>query len=140
MENFNKIRDHVFNTQSKLKIKGNHIIKLRKQLNNGSLLTNIIANKTFIFKKSFFDLLPKWMPDDVINKCMKCNGKFGVCRWKYHCRVCGGIFCSNCTDNYDSFLPFYVEEVRICTSCFLVKKYKNTGYVMNFSYEALPNK
>ena len=118
----------MFEAHSKLKIKGDLIKKLKKQENKGGLINNIITYRPFIFKKSFFDLLPKWMPDDVINKCMKCDYKFTFCRWKYHCRVCGGIFCTDCSNNYDTYLPFYVNEVRICSICFSGKKYKISTY------------
>jgi len=132
LEDLNLIRDIVVDAFSKLKIKEDHIANLRNKLNTTSLLTNIIANKTFIFKKSFFDLLPKWMPDDVVNRCMNCEKRFGLCTWKYHCRVCGGVYCSTCSANYDNFLPFYVDEVRMCNGCFSVKKYKTTYYEINY--------
>jgi len=130
----------VFDAFSKLKIKGEHIEILKSKVNQGSLLKSLISKKNFIFKHSYFDLLPKWMPDDVINKCMGCDKKFGVTRWKHHCRVCGGIFCSPCSDFFGSFLPFYVDEVRICQKCFVDKKHKNANFEINQSNENTPVK
>ena len=38
-----------------------------------------------------------WIPNDKIKKCFKCNIEFGLLTRKHHCRICGRIFCSNCS-------------------------------------------
>ena len=38
-----------------------------------------------------------WIPNDKIKKCFKCNVEFGLLTRKHHCRICGRIFCSNCS-------------------------------------------
>lgn len=131
LENLNKIRDQVFDSNSKIKLLNEHLQRLKLKLNQGSQLEDAIQKKSFLFKKSFFDLIPKLLPLEIINRCMKCDKKFGLCRWKHHCRVCGNIYCSECTGNTDSFLPFYIDEVRICFCCFTNKKYKLQGIEMS---------
>tara|TARA_Y100000389_G_scaffold168329_1_gene173927 strand:+ start:3906 stop:5960 length:2055 start_codon:yes stop_codon:yes gene_type:complete len=38
-----------------------------------------------------------WIPNDKIKKCFKCNVEFGLLTRKHHCRICGRIFCSDCS-------------------------------------------
>ena len=38
-----------------------------------------------------------WIPNDKIKKCFKCKVEFGLLTRKHHCRICGRIFCSNCS-------------------------------------------
>ena len=38
-----------------------------------------------------------WVPDNKVNKCTKCNKGFTFLYRKHHCRICGNVFCNNCT-------------------------------------------
>lgn len=42
---------------------------------------------------------PVWVPDHRVDKCGTCQGAFGVWKRKHHCRMCGNVFCWNCTSN-----------------------------------------
>lgn len=75
---------------------------------------------------------PTWMPDRDASTCSGCHSRFsGVFRTgKHHCRLCGKVFCENCTKNRLSikdplspsgFLPGDHDEQRVCQTCFTVK-------------------
>ncbi|GAA5897193.1 hypothetical protein JCM6882_001813 [Rhodosporidiobolus microsporus] len=52
-----------------------------------------------------------WMKDDSVRECTSCQSKFALWNRRHHCRVCGHIFCNNCS-------PFNVEKIgRVCTGC-----------------------
>src|SRR5579871_5168743 len=38
----------------------------------------------------------KWIPNDAVKNCQKCNGEFGIWVRRHHCRACGKIFCYKC--------------------------------------------
>ena len=40
-----------------------------------------------------------WLPDDLCGSCMKCQLPFGLWRWTHHCRVCGGLYCRDCSSH-----------------------------------------
>merc|ERR1712223_898414 len=61
-----------------------------------------------------------WVPDHAVSSCMRCRTQFWFGRRKHHCRNCGQLFCSECSDN---LAPIPSEQlyhpVRICDDCFL---------------------
>lgn len=59
----------------------------------------LIDNKR---KKSNPIQIPKrktsiWIPDHKVNNCFSCNERFNIIKRKHHCRLCGRIYCHNCT-------------------------------------------
>ncbi len=42
----------------------------------------------------------KWVDDELVNNCHICNKEFSVYYRKHHCRVCGRIFCYECSSNF----------------------------------------
>lgn len=68
--------------------------------------------------------VPRLIPEEFVQRCQGCDINFGLCTWKYHCRVCGFVFCFYCSWNFDNFLPFYMYAVRICNKCISNKKNK----------------
>jgi hypothetical protein len=46
----------------------------------------------------------RWLDDDDVLSCLQCNKEFDFFNRKHHCRRCGGIFCSTCS-NYLHFIP-----------------------------------
>ena len=94
-------------------------VKLEKNQNG---IKNINLGIEFILNN-----IPRLIPEEFINKCQGCEMKFTMCRWKYHCRVCGCVFCFYCTWNFDYFLPFYLHVIRICNMCIAEKK--NISYL-----------
>ena len=43
---------------------------------------------------------PPWMADSAASSCMQCNQEFSLFNRRHHCRICGNIFCSLCSANY----------------------------------------
>ena len=61
-----------------------------------------------------------WIPDDFSNRCQNCCTGFG-CFFsrRDHCRMCGGLFCTDCVANYAYVPPFYINcKVPVCDLCF----------------------
>jgi hypothetical protein len=87
--------------------------------NNSNIISKCDISKGSI---AIIEKVPRLIPEEFFEKCYGCKMNFGVCRWKYHCRCCGYVFCFYCSWNYDNFLPFYLQSVRICDRCITDKK------------------
>jgi len=62
-----------------------------------------------------------WVPDHAVTHCAGCDCEFWMVRRKHHCRNCGRVFCSDCT-NYFTAVPHQHLDVpvRVCRQCFLL--------------------
>jgi len=62
-----------------------------------------------------------WVPDHAASQCMGCHTQFWFGRRKHHCRSCGRLFCSECSEQS---IPIPAEQlyqpVRVCDQCFQV--------------------
>ncbi|KAJ9588899.1 hypothetical protein L9F63_017777 [Diploptera punctata] len=59
---------------------------------------------------------PPWAEGDI---CLECGAKFGLTMRKHHCRHCGRILCSKCSDRDVPILKFGLNKpVRVCGVCF----------------------
>eukprot|EP00879_Flechtneria_rotunda_P010433 GHRR01010909.1.p1 GENE.GHRR01010909.1~~GHRR01010909.1.p1 ORF type:complete len:2140 (+),score=1004.14 GHRR01010909.1:414-6833(+) len=62
-----------------------------------------------------------WVDDSKCKACYECETPFSVFVRRHHCRVCGRIFCSNCTVNTfpSSRDPGITEQgwLRVCNYC-----------------------
>jgi len=75
-----------------------------------------------------------WIPDEAFNKCQICKEiEFGFFTRRHHCRHCGRLCCSECS-NYKAKLPSFgfKEDVRVCKECY--------GPIMNAKKQELPAK
>ena len=60
-----------------------------------------------------------WMDDETCKKCHSCEKPFSVLRRKHHCRACGRIFCSSCSNrSIDGAEYGYQGLVRACSECY----------------------
>ena len=56
-------------------------------------------------KKNISDIsIPKttpimWIPSENVTNCYNCGINFSLLNRKHHCRMCGRIFCNNCSCN-----------------------------------------
>lgn len=41
----------------------------------------------------------EWIDSSLIKKCSKCAKPFTMTNRKHHCRDCGNVFCSKCSEN-----------------------------------------
>lgn len=59
-----------------------------------------------------------WMKDESAKECFTCAKPFTTFRRKHHCRICGQIFCSNCTSLISGESFGYSGRMRICGKCY----------------------
>ncbi|CAH0481967.1 unnamed protein product [Peronospora belbahrii] len=72
---------------------------------------------------------PRWVKDDHIKACVKCNVEFDLIKRKHHCRCCGLIFCGHCSANFDRVVKFsFMDPVRLCNNCASMTKNENVFY------------
>jgi len=61
-----------------------------------------------------------WVPDHAASQCMGCHTQFWFGRRKHHCRSCGLLFCSECSEQA---VPLPSEQlyqpVRVCDQCYV---------------------
>ncbi|KAF4516889.1 hypothetical protein B566_EDAN011234 [Ephemera danica] len=61
---------------------------------------------------------PPWAEGDI---CLECGCKFGLTMRKHHCRHCGRLLCSKCSNCEVPILKFGLNKpVRVCGTCFQV--------------------
>eukprot|EP01126_Amoeba_proteus_P061161 TRINITY_DN8173_c0_g2_i2.p1 TRINITY_DN8173_c0_g2~~TRINITY_DN8173_c0_g2_i2.p1 ORF type:complete len:127 (-),score=20.91 TRINITY_DN8173_c0_g2_i2:58-438(-) len=62
---------------------------------------------------------PIWTPDDEVNICPLCRVPFSIFRRKHHCRMCGTIICSDCSQN-TALVQYYDKKSRerACDKCY----------------------
>ncbi|TKR80537.1 hypothetical protein L596_014598 [Steinernema carpocapsae] len=74
-----------------------------------------------------------WMPDSTGKECYECQEKFTAFRRRHHCRLCGQIFCSKCSNaQIPGALLGYMGDLRLCSYCARIVE----SYLMNQSSEA----
>eukprot|EP00794_Sanderia_malayensis_P012330 gene12330-13603_t len=60
-----------------------------------------------------------WVKDEGVERCSNCDVKFTLAERRHHCRKCGKIFCSKCTqDRYPVAQLSIFRPVRVCKRCF----------------------
>ena len=59
--------------------------------------------------------LTSWEKDVEVSACRRCRRDFTLFRRKHHCRLCGRIFCSDCSGEKAKVNG---EEQRACVDCF----------------------
>ena len=63
-------------------------------------------------------MVDHWMKDEHSESCVDCKVKFTIYERKHHCRNCGKVFCSSCSQ-YQAEIPRLkiLQPVRVCKSC-----------------------
>nr|XP_022299386.1 activating transcription factor 7-interacting protein 1-like isoform X2 [Crassostrea virginica] len=61
---------------------------------------------------------PIWIPDTRVTMCMICTSEFSVTWRRHHCRACGRVVCSNCSDNRAPLEYLRNKSMRVCDECF----------------------
>lgn len=61
----------------------------------------------------------RWIPDDATSHCMCCKRqKFSLVTRRHHCRRCGRVVCSSCSQNRVEIVEIYGDlPVRVCLEC-----------------------
>ncbi|XP_069120425.1 FYVE and coiled-coil domain-containing protein 1-like isoform X2 [Argopecten irradians] len=60
----------------------------------------------------------KWMDDKAVLNCLGCKTEFSFTVRKHHCRMCGKIFCFNCSNNW-IMTAHSSKKSRACNLCYL---------------------
>jgi len=63
-------------------------------------------------------MVDHWVRDEVAEACVDCGIKFTIYERKHHCRNCGKVFCSSCSQ-YQAEIPRMKihQPVRVCKPC-----------------------
>ncbi|CAC5395607.1 FYCO1 [Mytilus coruscus] len=59
----------------------------------------------------------KWLDEKDITQCMQCRTDFSFTIRKHHCRICGRVFCYQCSDNWMQ-TAHSSKKSRACRMCF----------------------
>ena len=79
---------------------------------------------------------PVWVPDSSTDRCARCKKSIRagfsahtfVTTGKHLCRVCGGVFCNNCSLRKTALPSLgYNEPVRVCDRCFSKEEERKRG-------------
>lgn len=62
-----------------------------------------------------------WQPDHEAQTCSACSSAFTFTNRRHHCRVCGKVFCSKCSDHEIQFKS-QKKPTRTCASCYSAYK------------------
>uniref|UniRef100_M4BZJ9 FYVE-type domain-containing protein n=1 Tax=Hyaloperonospora arabidopsidis (strain Emoy2) TaxID=559515 RepID=M4BZJ9_HYAAE len=59
-----------------------------------------------------------WMPDRLCKVCYDCSAAFSLFRRRHHCRLCGQIFCHECSNSFiDGTSHGFPGAIRVCKFC-----------------------
>ena len=64
-----------------------------------------------------------WLPDNLSQNCFSCENKFSLLNRQHHCRICGNIFCSNCSNKQIQFSVSNkngtdkIIKIKVCDYC-----------------------
>ncbi|KAK7201136.1 FYVE zinc finger containing protein [Novymonas esmeraldas] len=72
--------------------------------------------------------LGPWKADSAVTHCELCDVAFNVFRRRHHCRCCGAVFCSACT-NQSCTIPTFPSFIpqRVCRECHTLLTTREAG-------------
>ena len=94
------------------------------------------------FDENYKNITPEtkklfWLPDNLSQNCFHCDTKFSLLlNRQHHCRICGNIFCSNCTSKQIQFIAKdqnnneKLIKVKVCHYCFIISV-QFDNYIIN---------
>ncbi|EJS42280.1 pib1p [Saccharomyces arboricola H-6] len=56
-----------------------------------------------VIKEDCINNLARWQADEEAQNCFQCKTNFSFLIRRHHCRCCGRIFCSSCTENFVNY-------------------------------------
>eukprot|EP01048_Picozoa_sp_COSAG05_P023596 COSAG05_NODE_5180_length_1244_cov_1.580786_1_plen_387_part_10 len=62
----------------------------------------------------------KWVNDSEASHCFSCNNEFTLFTRRHHCRLCGNVFCGDCTTKTRDQIPKHTGPVKVCDVCYSV--------------------
>ena len=85
---------------------GHHHTKLQSHSSMTMSATNSIVDDDGVYA-------PHWVPYEASDRCLCCKLRFTAFNRKHHCRRCGHLVCSSCSE-HRVFLKEKSKAVRIC--------------------------
>lgn len=87
-----------------------------------SVLVNEVSQLEMAIQEKEYSELNRetWVPDEDMKVCNRCEREFTLLRRKHHCRLCGHIYCHDCSSNRVA-IPSSPTPVRCCDVCFASK-------------------
>ncbi|KAK3106246.1 hypothetical protein FSP39_015970 [Pinctada imbricata] len=129
-------RSNVLKLQSKIKEQDEKLVKAEKdkdvtttELQNDNVqlkkkLIKLIKEKDSLWQKTDelayqqkVQASEKWLDDKNVLNCMGCKTPFSFTVRKHHCRLCGKVFCNNCSNNFIE-LAHSSKKSRVCNVCY----------------------
>ncbi|VVC25833.1 Hypothetical protein CINCED_3A017350 [Cinara cedri] len=70
---------------------------------------------------------PIWIQDCRVTMCQSCAAEFTVTFRRHHCRACGKVVCSNCSENKAPLRYMKFQAARVCDDCYdyLLKEFED---------------
>ncbi|RZF42354.1 hypothetical protein LSTR_LSTR004162 [Laodelphax striatellus] len=70
---------------------------------------------------------PIWIQDKKVTMCQSCTAEFTVTFRRHHCRACGKVVCSNCSENKAPLQYLKFQSARVCDDChsYLIKEFND---------------
>ncbi|KAJ1437206.1 hypothetical protein B484DRAFT_445298 [Ochromonadaceae sp. CCMP2298] len=62
-----------------------------------------------------------WILDSQTKACMRCDGGFGMIKWRHHCRSCGYVVCGSCGNKKVKVVALEADSCsgsRACKYCY----------------------
>jgi len=59
-----------------------------------------------------------WVSDGQTTHCYSCNSQFTQINRRHHCRLCGFVYCAECSSRRLSVPELNIDNQRFCDSCF----------------------
>jgi len=60
----------------------------------------------------------RWVPDSAASQCQSCSADFTIAHRKHHCRSCGFVVCSYCTNKKLGLTKVAPKPEKVCDACF----------------------
>ncbi|XP_002742000.2 FYVE and coiled-coil domain-containing protein 1-like [Saccoglossus kowalevskii] len=74
----------------------------------------------------------RWLDDKEVSHCMLCNTEFSIITRRHHCRLCGRIFCHNCSNNW-IMTKHSSKKARACQGCHAKLQHQQDGGLLDAS-------
>ena len=120
---------------------------------------NMSMSMYFNDNKNISDIsIPKtipvmWIPSENVTKCYNCGIQFSMLNRKHHCRMCGRVFCNECSSGRSkipsiinnslspqnkSYFSWENDEKRLCNQCFRKVDFINKSKLYIHIFSNLP--
>jgi zinc finger FYVE domain-containing protein 26 len=66
----------------------------------------------------------EWTKDEEVAACVVCHEHFSLFNRRHHCRRCGRVVCSGCSQHRMMIPGYSTGSVRVCNQCFSLSKFE----------------